>query len=124
MDKEFLMDFTQDGRVLRARVIGIRTLDSTVGYWQVIVEELERRQSSGLLLVDQLEGEELSASEWRTLVAKMHGRGLNNVRIAHVKSFSLDQIDYCERYAKAAGLVARVFRHEARARRWLAQPDA
>lgn len=122
LDREFLIAFSTYDDVLRARVIGVRSLESTVGYWEAIAKELALCRSGGLLLVDELQGEELSASEWKTLVANMLGRGLDGVRIAHVKPFALDQIDYCERSATAAGLVARVFREEAQARRWLAGP--
>jgi len=119
MAQEFLINFSQDGDVLRARVIGVRTLASTIGYWEAIAVELAQRKPTGLLLVDELKGEELSASEWKALVAGVRDRGLDGVRIAHVKPFSLDQIDYCEQAATAAGLAARVFREEGEAQRWL-----
>lgn len=122
MDREFLISFSTCDDVLRARVIGVRSPESTMRYWEAIAGELVRVRRTGLLLVDELKGEELSASEWRALVARMRGRGLEGVRIAHVKPFSLDQIDYCESSATAAGLVARVFRAESEARRWLAEP--
>ena len=121
MDEEFLIRFSEcDNDVLRARVIGVRTLSSTIGYWQAIADRLARQRPSGLLLVDELEGEDLSASEWKALVAQMRGRGLEGIRIAHVKAFALDQISYCEAFATAAGLQARVFRDTAEAMRWLA----
>ena len=120
MGQEFLIRFSEcDNNVLRARVIGVRTLSSTVGYWRAIADELARRRPSGLLLVDELKGEELSASEWKGLVTQMKGRGLEGILIAHVKPFALDQIMYCEISAVAAGLQARVFRDEAEAMDWL-----
>ncbi|MGH8072487.1 MAG: hypothetical protein ACREO4_00245 [Lysobacter sp.] len=120
MEQEFLIRFSDcDNDVLRARVIGVRTLSSTVGYWQAIAEQLAQRRPSGLLLIDELKGEELSASEWKALVLRMKGRGLEGVFIAHVKPFALDQIMYCEISAVAAGLQARVFRDEVEAMQWL-----
>lgn len=124
MKKEFLIEFLDtDSDILRARVIGVRTLSSTVGYWEAIATQVTRRRPGGLLLFDELQGEELSASEWKTLVAKMRGRGLEGIRLAHVKPFALDQIDYCEASATAAGLLARVFREPGAALRWLAEAE-
>ena len=77
---------------------------------------------SGLLVLDELVGEELAASEWKCLVERMAGRGLEGVRIAHVKPFSFDQISYCERYARESGLDARTFRRESEAHDWLRAP--
>ncbi|TAK39079.1 MAG: hypothetical protein EPO30_06105 [Lysobacteraceae bacterium] len=105
--------------LLRARVAGIRTVESTIGYWESILEEVAREKPRGLLVLDQLVGEELSASEWKQLVLHVLGRGLEGVPIAHAKPFSFDQISYCERYANEYGLLARTFRREAEAEAWL-----
>jgi hypothetical protein len=72
-----------------------------------------------LLVVVELVGEELAASEWKALVDGVAGRGLEGVQIAHAKPFALDQIDYCERYANEAGLQARTFRSVDEALAWL-----
>jgi hypothetical protein len=49
----------------------------------------------------------------------MAGSGLERVRIAHVKPTGLDHLEYCEIYANAAGIDARVFADEGEAERWL-----
>ena len=105
--------------VLRAQVMGVRSLASTIAYWEAILARVLQDQPRALLVVDELVGEELSASEWKTLVEEMVGRGLEGVRIAHVKPFAFDQINYCERYANAAGLESRTFRREPEASAWL-----
>ena len=115
-----VIDFNQlDGGVLKARVRGVRDLATTVGYWEAILERVAREPTRKLLVVDELVGEELSASEWKALVDTVVGRGLEGVPIAHAKPFALDQIDYCERYANEAGLEARTFRGEDEALAWL-----
>ena len=67
---------------------------------------------------------ERSASEWKLLVEKMAGRGLEGIRIAHAKAFDLDQINHCEAYANEAGLTSRTFRSEEEALAWLRDPAA
>jgi len=47
------------------------------------------------------------------------GKGLENVRIAHVKPHGLQQIEYCELHAREVGFVARVFTREIEAELWL-----
>lgn len=108
---------------LRARVTGIRSPESTIAYWETLLEHIAAERPVTLLVMDELLGEELSASEWKALVQKMIGRGLEGIRIAHVKLFAIDQIDYCEVYANKAGLATRAFRDESAAIRWL-QGDA
>ena len=119
------IDFGEPGDgVLRVRVRGLRDLDHTIDYWEAILAEVTRKRPRGLLVVDELVGEELSASEWKLLVEKMAGRGLEGIPIAHAKPFALDQINYCETYANEAGLTARTFREEDEALAWLQAPAA
>jgi hypothetical protein len=123
MDAHFLVTFDDLGDgLLRARVTGVRSLETTVGYWEAILQRVSATGPTRLLVSDELSGEELSASEWKRLVEEMKGRGLEGVRIAHVKPFAFDQISYCERYAREAGLEARAFRRESEARTWLDAP--
>jgi hypothetical protein len=68
---------------------------------------------------DDLRGAELTREEWCTLVDTMAGRGLEEVRIAHVKPSGLAQIEYCELCAREAGFDARAFADLAEAERWL-----
>ena len=121
MEEGCKVDFerTPDG-VLRAEVAGLRSVASTIGYWEAILAQVREAKPTGLLVIDGLVGEELSASEWKTLVVHVQEDGaLADVPIAHVKPFSFDQINYCERYAKEAGLAAHAFRREPDAVAWL-----
>lgn len=104
---------------LRADVHGTRTLQTTIAYWETILEHVRRRAPRWLLVMDRLRGTELAASEWKQLVEAMAGRGLEGVRIGHVKPFGLDHIEHCEIYAREAGLDARAFADEGVAERWL-----
>ena len=120
MDTEFLIAFdAMAGDCLRAQVTGVRSVDSTVGYWEAVLARVNATRPAGLMVRDELVGEELSAMEWKCLVMHMVGRGLEGMPIAHVKPFTFDQINYCEKYAKEAGLQARAFRREADAVEWL-----
>lgn len=104
---------------LRAEVHGARTLQATIAYWEAILDHVRQRAPRWLLVMDRLRGKELAASEWKQLVEAMAGRGLEGVRIGHVKPDGLDQLEYCEIYAREAGLDARVFADEGVAERWL-----
>ena len=104
---------------LRAEVRGLRTLQATIAYWETILEHINARRPRWLLVMDELRGNELSAREWKTLVEAMSGRGLEGVRIAHVKPFGLNHLEYCEIYAREAGIDARAFSDEGVAERWL-----
>jgi hypothetical protein len=108
-----MVEFTQlDGGILRVCVRGLRDLETTYGYWEAILGRIARERPERLLVIDELLGEELSASEGKALVEPVVGRGLEGIPIAHVKPFAMDQLNYCEQYANAAGLDARVFRSE------------
>lgn len=122
-DLDIAFDEPGDG-LLRVRVRGLRDLDQTIGYWEAILARVADRRPRGLLVVDELTGEDLSASEWKLLVEKMAGRGLEGIRIAHAKAFDFDQIHYCETYANEAGLASRTFRSEEEALAWLREPAA
>ena len=123
MDGGFLIAFDEmEGGRLRAQVTGVRSVDATIGYWEAILAEIAKARPTALIVLDELVGEELAASEWKQLVQAMVGRGLEGLPIAHVKPFSFDQISYCERYAKEAGLNTRAFRREQEAVAWLRSP--
>ena len=116
---DYALKLTRSGAGLRAEVRGQRTLETTIAYWEVILDHVKQRRPRWLLVLDTLRGNELKASEWKELVEAMAGRGLEGVRIAHVKPFGLDHIEYCEIYAREAGLEARAFADEGVAERWL-----
>jgi len=118
--EDFIVEFSElDGGILRTRVRGLRDIETTRGYWETIIARVADKRMARLLVVDELLGEEMSASEWKTLVHRVAGRGLEGIPIAHVKPFALDQIDYCEKYANESGLDARAFRDETEALHWL-----
>ncbi|NUS38180.1 MAG: hypothetical protein HOQ02_04045 [Lysobacter sp.] len=105
--------------VLRADVAGRRTPATVRAYWEDILAEVHAQPPRRLLVVDELRGPELSADQWYALVEAMRGRGLEGVRIAHVRPAGIAQLEYCEIHARAAGLDARVFDDLAAAERWL-----
>ncbi|MFP7722303.1 hypothetical protein [Lysobacter sp. A3-1-A15] len=115
----FDIEFSPHPAGLRARVTGEGTLAATRGYWQAIVARLQAQPARGLLLVDEMHGPALSASQWQELVADMEGQGLERVRIAHAKPRGLGAVEHCEIHAREAGFEARVFADEATADLWL-----
>jgi hypothetical protein len=109
--------FGNDG--LRASVTGPRSLANTIAYWEAIAQRIADEPSARLMVMDQLDGPELTAAQWEQLVEKMIGHGLRSVRIAHVKPMGFGQDEYCEIYANIAGFTARAFTDEGEAMRWL-----
>jgi hypothetical protein len=117
---EFSIAFSRFGvDGLRVHVTGPRSLESTIAYWEAIARRIAKKMPKWLLVIDDMRGKELSPAQWNELVQSMVGRGLEDVRIAHVKQFGLDHIEYCELYANIAGFTARAFKDEGEARRWL-----
>jgi hypothetical protein len=108
---------------LRVRVTGTRSLECTIEYWKRIVEKVAQSHPECLLVVDELRGTELTPAQWSDLVQSMVGKGLEQVRIAHVKLFGLDHIEYCELYANIEGFDARAFNNIPEAERWLRLGD-
>lgn len=119
----FRLRFARQGEVLRAEVAGESTLENTIAYWQAIVSEVRRERPRGLLLVDELHGTQLGDAQWRQLVEAIRGRGMEGVRIAHVKPQGLQKLEYCELHAREAGFDARVFDQEYAAELWLRYGD-
>ena len=111
--------FNADLACLRVRVTGAGTFENTIAYWKAIVAEVQRRDFSAVLLIDELHGEPLGKEQWQALVATMAGQGLEYLRIAHVKPNGLQTVEYCEIYAKEAGLDTHVFADEQSAAIWL-----
>lgn len=117
---QYTIDFQPHGaNGLRAHVVGSASLETTVAYWRAVLAEIAVREPRYLLLIDELRGEPLSAGDWQRLVQAMSGKGLEEIRIAHVKPHGLERIEYCEIYANEAGLTARVFDDEQAANLWL-----
>ena len=103
---------------------GPRSLENTIAYWEAILALVLEEPPQWLLVCDDLRGAELDKDEWCTLVDTMAGRGLEGVRIAHVKPSGLAQIEYCELCAREAGFDARAFADLAEAERWLRYGDS
>jgi hypothetical protein len=117
---EVSSEFSRFGsRGLKVRVTGTRSVEGTIAYWTRIVEHVARDQPKCLLVLDELTGTELTPAQWHDLVEAMEGKGLEQVRIAHVKLYGLDHVDYCELYANIAGFDARAFNNQGDAERWL-----
>jgi hypothetical protein len=114
-----LVSFNRRPSSLRVHVTGESTLDNTLAYWHAIVAEVGSEPTDAILLVDELRGEPLMEVEWLSLVQHMEGHGLERVRIAHVRPRGLQQIEYCEIFAREAGFNARVFDDEHAAELWL-----
>ena len=104
---------------LRVEVTGPGNYENTVAYWKAIHAAVQEQQPQALLLIDRTSGVPLTAAQWKSLVETMTGTGLERLRIAHVKPRGLDQIEYCELYAREAGFTARVFTDEGEAAVWL-----
>jgi hypothetical protein len=118
-DNALVIDFAPHRVGLCVVVSGAGTYANTLAYWQAIVGELRARHPAGLLLIDKTTGKPLSVAEWTALVKIFVGQGLEQVRIAHVKPYGLQRIEYCELCAREAGIDARVFTDEAEADLWL-----
>ena len=111
--------FSHRKDVLRVEVTGQCTLENTLAYWQAIEAEVRRQPAMAILLIDDLVGDELTASQWHDLVEALSGHGLEPVRIAHVRPRGLQKIEYCEIFARDAGFQAHVFDNEVAASLWL-----
>jgi len=105
--------------LLRVEVSGSGSYANTLAYWRAILAAVKEQQPRALLLMDRTTGTPLSAEEWRSLVETMSGTELERLRIAHVKPGGLQQIEFCELYAREAGFTARVFTDESEASIWL-----
>ena len=107
----------EDG--LRVSVRGTENLENTMHYWNQIAEAIRPGVAKYLLLVDELQGQPLTESQWLHLVVSMQGTGIEQLRIAHVKPLGLQQVEYCEIFARDAGIEAKVFEDEILADIWL-----
>ncbi|MFC3717498.1 hypothetical protein ACFONC_15205 [Luteimonas soli] len=115
----YRLEITPHGSGLRAHVAGESSLDTTLAYWRAIAREARECGAASLLLVDEMIGEPLGESDWLTLVASMQGEGLEKLRIAHAKPLGLQQVEFCEIFARDAGIEAKVFESESLADIWL-----
>ncbi|GAA5072918.1 hypothetical protein [Lysobacter panacisoli] len=104
---------------LRVHVRGAETLENSIAYWRAILTAARDADGCGVLLVDELQGEPLTEEQWLELVVQTDPDRVRRLRIAHVKPRGLQEIEYCELYARANGIDARVFVNETIAELWL-----
>jgi hypothetical protein len=116
---DYTLKLTRDGDGLWATVTGTRNPANTVAYWEAILAEVLRQRPRWLYVDDRLKGSEIAIGEWFALVDAMKGRGLEGLRIAHVKPAGVNHLEYCEIFAREAGLEARAFSDPGIAERWL-----
>ena len=119
VNDRYRLEITAHGSGLRAHVAGESDLGVTLDYWRVIARAARERGADALLLVDELVGEPLGEADWLTLVASMHGEGLEKLRIAHAKPLGLQKVEFCEIFARDSGIEAKVFESESLADIWL-----
>lgn len=115
----FHIEFSQRDALLRAQVSGASTVDNTVSYWRQVAREARERGAGAVLLVDLMHGEPLGEADWLHVVTSLGDQGLQALRVAHVKPSGLQQAEFCELFARDAGIRARVFEDEAAAMAWL-----
>lgn len=115
----YTIAFAKHQSGLRAHVTGQSSLETTIGYWREIAREARQHDARWLLLIDELRGDPLGESDWLLLVTSMQGEGLEKLRIAHVKPAGLQKVEFCEIFARDAGIEAHVFENETLAEIWL-----
>jgi hypothetical protein len=114
----YRIDIAPHGKGLRARIAGEADVEATQAYWRQIAKAARERDADSLLLVDELAGRPLDESDWLSVVTSLRGEGLERLRIAHVKPLGLQQVEFCEIFARDAGIEARVFVNESLANIW------
>ncbi|MGN7725432.1 hypothetical protein ACTJIL_06375 [Luteimonas sp. 22616] len=115
----YRIGITPHGKSLRVHVAGEANVEATQAYWREIAKVARERGADSLLLIDELTGQPLDESDWLSVVTSLQGEGLERLRIAHVKPQGLQQVEFCEIFARDAGIEARVFENETLADIWL-----
>lgn len=115
----YRIEFSPHISGLRAHVSGDSSVETTLAYWREIAKVVRERDAGSLLLVDEMTGEPLDETDWLHVVISLKDEGLQRLRIAHVKPLGLQQVEFCEIFARDAGIEARVFESERMADLWL-----
>lgn len=125
-EQTYSIDIAVRGSCLHVHVGGVSTVANTIAYWRRIAQAAREQGSDSLLLVDVMTGVPLDESDWLQVVTALRDQDLQRLRIAHVKPLGLQEIEYCEIFARDAGIQARVFENETLAGIWLryGEPDA
>ena len=116
---DYTITITPHGEGMRADVAGTSSMRATMDYWRRIAAWAREHDAGTLLLVDRLVGAPLTEADWLHLVTSMRGEGLEKLRIAHVKPQGLQEVEFCEIFARDSGIEARVFENETLAEVWL-----
>jgi hypothetical protein len=115
----YTIAITPHGGGMRADVRGDSNVATTLAYWREIAAWAREHGADSVLLVDTMTGTPLGESDWLHVVTSLQGEGLEKLRIAHVKPLGLQQVEFCEIFARDAGIEAKVFEDEALADIWL-----
>lgn len=115
----YRIEITPHGTGLRAHVSGDSSMEATVAYWREIAQAAREHGADSVLLIDEMTGEPLEEKDWLDVVIRLKDEGLQHLRIAHVKPKGLQQVEFCEIFARDAGIEARVFVSERKADYWL-----
>ena len=115
----YTIDISLRDATLHAHVRGVGSVANTVAYWRQIAQAARERGAESLLLMDLMEGEPLSEGDWQQVVSALQDEDLQRLRIAHVKPLGLQQMEFCEIFARDVGIQARVFENETLAGIWL-----
>lgn len=115
----YRIEFSPYPSGLRAHVSGDSNVETTLAYWREIAKVARERGADSLLLVDEMTGDPLSEADWLHVVISLKDEGLQRLRIAHAKPLGLQQVEFCEIFARDAGIAARVFESERMADLWL-----
>jgi hypothetical protein len=121
-DAGFQVDIRPIPGGLHVHVQGLENYANALAYWHEIARAAQGDGVSKVLLVDELRGTPLTEAEWLQLVLSMADEGIGHLRIAHAKPLGLHGAQFCEVFARDAGIDARVFASEATAAAWLALP--
>lgn len=115
----YTIEIVPHGSGLRADVRGDANVATTMAYWRDIALWAREHGADSVLLVDTMTGQPLAEADWLRVVTSLQGEGLEKLRIAHVKPLGLQQVEFCEIFARDSGIEAKVFEDETLADIWL-----
>jgi hypothetical protein len=107
---------------LLAEVSGPKgSIELSVAYWQVLAQEVARRNAHRLMVVDRLVGPSLPPEGLLEVIDRLVGSGLQDVRIAYVEPAAehVPAMEHGQIFAAEKGFNARVFGEICAADRWL-----
>ena len=122
---DYTLQFEDRPGYLFARVDGPRdTFEISLAYWRDIAAEVDRRNATALLVVEEL-AQRADPADAVQVIAALPGLGLGRVRIAYVDALAdVDLLLHEQAEAHLLGLHGRVFGSTEAAERWLLGGDA